>query len=97
MWTWKTGVPPTGSVRYGKQYRYSCPRCRGEVVPTATPSIHAIDLTNLGTSLALGPVVLAGVFTGVRLASRVKPTLFYRLVMAGMVLSGGKLLWDALN
>lgn len=48
-----------------------------------------IDLTNLGTSLALGPVVLAGVWTGVRLASRVKPTLFYRLVMAGMVLSGG--------
>ncbi|MEX8493151.1 TSUP family transporter, partial [Sphaerotilus sp.] len=54
-----------------------------------------IDLTNLGTSLALGPVVLVGVWAGVRLATRVKPTLFYRLVMAGMLLSGVKLLWDA--
>ena len=56
-----------------------------------------IDLTNLGTSLALGPVVLAGVWTGVRLATRIQPTAFYQLVMAGMVLSGGKLLWDALR
>jgi uncharacterized protein len=54
-----------------------------------------IDLGNLGTSLALGPVVLVGVWAGVRLATRVKPTLFYQLVMAGMVLSGLKLLWDA--
>ncbi len=64
VWTWKTGVPPTGSVRYGKQYRYTCPRCRGEVIPVATPSIHAIDLTNLGTRIGdrekpLAPATMA--------------------------------------
>jgi hypothetical protein len=45
VWTWKTGVPPTGSVRYGKQYDYRCPSCRREVVPPMTPSLHALDLT----------------------------------------------------
>ncbi|MGH8880094.1 MAG: DNA cytosine methyltransferase, partial [Stackebrandtia sp.] len=32
VWTWRTGVPPTGSVRYRKQYDYRCPRCRREVI-----------------------------------------------------------------
>ncbi len=31
VWSWKTGIPPTGSVRYGKQYNYRCPRCTREV------------------------------------------------------------------
>ena len=51
VWTWKTGVPPTGSVRYGKQYNYRCPSCRGVVVPHLTPSLAAMDLTNLGTKI----------------------------------------------
>lgn len=51
VWTWKTGVPPTGSVRYGKQYRYTCPSCRREVIPPMTPSLHALDLSNLGTKI----------------------------------------------
>lgn len=51
VWTWKTGVPPTGSVRYGKQYNYRCPSCRSEVVPPFSPSLNAIDLTNLGTKI----------------------------------------------
>lgn len=51
VWTWKTGVPASGAVRYGKQYNYRCPRCRGEVIPPATPSLHALDLTNLGTRI----------------------------------------------
>ncbi len=64
VWTWKTGVPPTGTVCYGKQYRYTCPRCRSEVVPTATPSIQAIDLSNLGTRIGdrdkpLAPATMA--------------------------------------
>jgi site-specific DNA-cytosine methylase len=50
-WAWKTGVPPTGSVRYGKQYVYLCPRCTGQVVPPFTPSLVALDLTNLGTQI----------------------------------------------
>ncbi|TQK68256.1 DNA cytosine methyltransferase [Nocardioides sp. SLBN-35] len=51
VWTWKTGVPPTGSVRYGKQYNYRCPSCRSEVIPAATPSLHALDLSDLGTRI----------------------------------------------
>lgn len=51
VWTWKTGVPPTGSVRYGKQYNYRCPSCRGVVIPPLTPSLAAMDLTNLGTKI----------------------------------------------
>lgn len=49
--TWRTGIPPTGSVRYGKQYDYRCPRCRREVVPPFTPSLAALDLTDLGTRI----------------------------------------------
>ena len=51
VWTWRTGVPPTGSVRYGKQYDYRCPSCRGRVYPPATPSLHALDLSDLGTRI----------------------------------------------
>lgn len=64
VWTWKTGVPPTGSVRYGKQYNYRCPSCRREVIPTATPSLAALDLSNLGTKIGerkkpLAPATMA--------------------------------------
>jgi DNA (cytosine-5)-methyltransferase 1 len=48
VWTWRTGIPPTGSVRYGKQYDYRCPRCRRQVFPVATPSLAALDLSDLG-------------------------------------------------
>lgn len=51
VWTWKTGVPPSGAVRYGQQYNYRCPSCRCEVVPPMTPSLAALDLTNLGTKI----------------------------------------------
>lgn len=51
VWTWRTGVPPTGSVRYGKQYNYRCPSCRSEVVPPMTPSLLALDLSDLGTRI----------------------------------------------
>src|ERR1051326_6900926 len=48
VWSWRTGVPPTGSVRYGKQYEYRCPSCRAAVTPPMTPSLAALDLTDLG-------------------------------------------------
>lgn len=51
VWSWKTGVPPSGSVRYGKQYNYRCPSCHQEVIPAFTPSLHALDLTDLGTRI----------------------------------------------
>lgn len=50
-WTWRTGVPPTGSVRYGKQYEYRCPSCRSPIAPPMTPSLAALDLSNLGTRI----------------------------------------------
>lgn len=51
VWSWKTGIPPTGSVRYGKQYHYTCPACRRPVAPPATPSLNALDLSDLGTRI----------------------------------------------
>jgi uncharacterized membrane protein YfcA len=56
-----------------------------------------IDLRNLGTSLVLMPFAPVGVWIGIRLAKRIEPTLFYRLVYVGMFLTGEKLLYDALR
>ncbi|RJQ77628.1 DNA cytosine methyltransferase [Pseudonocardiaceae bacterium YIM PH 21723] len=51
VWTWRTGIPPTGSVSYGRQYNYRCSRCRAEVIPPMTPSLDALDLSTLGTRI----------------------------------------------
>ncbi|SUA31597.1 DNA (cytosine-5-)-methyltransferase [Mycolicibacterium fortuitum] len=51
LWTWRTGVPPTGRVMYGVQYDYRCPRCRHQVIPPMTPSLAALDLSDLGTRI----------------------------------------------
>lgn len=64
VWSWKTGVPPSGSVRYGKQYNYRCSRCRREVVPPMTASLNALDLTTLGARIGdrkkpLAPATMA--------------------------------------
>ncbi|GAA3537356.1 DNA cytosine methyltransferase [Amycolatopsis ultiminotia] len=56
VWSWKTGVPASGSVRYGTQYHYTCPSCRGPVVPPMTPSLAALDLSNLGTRIGDKPI-----------------------------------------
>ncbi len=53
------------------------------------------DLRNLATSLVLMPLAPLGVWIGVRLASRMKPALFYRLLHLGMFCAGAKLLSDA--
>ena len=53
-----------------------------------------LDMRNMATSLALLPFAPIGVVVGVRLAHRIKPILFYRLVYAGMFLTGCKLVWD---
>ena len=56
VWTWRTGIPPTGKVAYGEQYEYRCPSCRLPVVPPMTPSIAALDLTDLGTRIGDRPI-----------------------------------------
>ena len=54
-----------------------------------------LDTRNMATSLALLPFAPMGVWAGVKVARRIKPLLFYRLVYAGMLLTGLKLVWDA--
>lgn len=53
-----------------------------------------LDLRNMATSLALLPLAPLGVWIGVRLARRISPVLFYRLLYVGMLLTGCKLVWD---
>ena len=53
-----------------------------------------LDLRNMATSLALLPFAPIGVLLGVRLTQRMRPTLFYRLILVGMFLTGVKLVWD---
>lgn len=54
-----------------------------------------LDLRNMATSLALLPLAPLGVWLGVRIAHRIQPELFYRLIYLGMFLTGCKLVWDA--
>ncbi|WP_309029048.1 DNA cytosine methyltransferase [Streptomyces alfalfae] len=56
VWTWRTGVPASGLVEYGKQYEYRCPSCRRAVVPPMTPSLTTIDLTDLGVRIGDKPI-----------------------------------------
>ena len=53
-----------------------------------------LDMRNMATSVALLPFAPIGVWVGVRLAHRIKPALFYRLVYTGMFLTGVKLVYD---
>jgi uncharacterized membrane protein YfcA len=54
-----------------------------------------LDWRNMATSLALLPLAPVGVAIGVRTARRINQQLFYRMVYAGMFLTGVKLVWDA--
>jgi uncharacterized protein len=56
-----------------------------------------LDARNMATSLALLPFAPIGVLVGAWLTRRIKPTLFYQLVYAGMLLTGLKLVWDAVR
>lgn len=56
-----------------------------------------LDARNMATSLVLLPLAPVGVWLGVRIARRIQPTLFYRLIYAGMFFTGCKLLWDGLR
>lgn len=63
----------------------------------AYAALGLIDLRNLATSLLLMPLAPVGVAIGLRMARRIEPTLFYRLLSAGMLATGLKLLWDGLR
>jgi uncharacterized membrane protein YfcA len=53
-----------------------------------------LDLRNMATSLVLLPLAPVGVLIGVKIARRINPLLFFRLVYLGMFLTGCKLVWD---
>jgi uncharacterized protein len=54
------------------------------------------DGRNLATSLALAPFAPVGVWLGLKVVRRINPVWFYRLFHIGMLLTGIKLVWDAL-
>ena len=53
-----------------------------------------LDWRNFATSLALLPFAPLGVWAGVWMARRIDQRLFYRIIYAGMALTGFKLSWD---
>ena len=53
-----------------------------------------LDLRNMATSVLLLPFAPIGVWIGIRLARRLSPLVFYRILYGGMFLTGCKLLWD---
>jgi uncharacterized membrane protein YfcA len=56
-----------------------------------------IDARNMATSVMLLPLAPVGVWLGVWLTRRIKPTWFYRIAYSGMGLTGAKLLYDGLK
>ncbi len=56
-----------------------------------------LDWRNLATSIMLLPLAPVGVWIGVRMARRIDPQLFYRLIYLGLLLTGTKLVWDAFH
>lgn len=56
-----------------------------------------LDLRNMATSLVLLPLAPLGVWIGIRLARRISPVWFYRILYVGMLLTGIKLLWDSVG
>jgi hypothetical protein len=56
-----------------------------------------LDWQSMYTALLLLPFAPMGVWVGVRIAKRIKPELFYRLVYLGMFLTGCKLVWDGIR
>jgi uncharacterized membrane protein YfcA len=53
-----------------------------------------IDATNMLSALLLAPFAVIGVWLGVKLLRRLPPVWFYRLVSAGLLVTGLKLTWD---
>jgi hypothetical protein len=56
-----------------------------------------IDLGNLSTSLALAPFAPVGVWLGLKVVRRINMVWFYRLFHLGMLLTGTKLVGDAVR
>jgi uncharacterized membrane protein YfcA len=64
-------------------------------LPYAT--LGLLSKTNMLSATVLAPFAALGVWLGVRLLRRLPTVWFYRLVSAGLLLTGLKLTWDALH
>ena len=60
-------------------------------------ALGLIDATNMLTAVALAPFAALGVWLGVKLLRRLPAVWFYRLVSAGLLITGLKLTWDGLR
>ena len=56
-----------------------------------------IDVTNMLSAMVLAPFAVLGVWLGLKLLRRLPPVWFYRLVSAGLLVTGIKLTWDGLS
>jgi uncharacterized protein len=56
-----------------------------------------IDATNMLSALVLAPFAILGVWLGLKLLRRLPAVWFYRLVSAGLLVTGLKLTWDGLS
>lgn len=66
-----------------------------KLVPYA--ALGLLDATNLGTSLVLAPVAVAGVKLGIWLHNKVDQVTFFRLMYIMLFATGVKLMWDGLS
>lgn len=60
-------------------------------------ALGLLDWANLGTALALMPVVPVGYLAGLRFLKAIQPALFIRIATIALLVTGLKLLWDALG
>lgn len=60
-------------------------------------SLGLIDATNMLSAAVLAPCAALGVWLGVSLLRRMPALWFYRLVSAGLLITGIKLMWDGLR
>lgn len=60
-------------------------------------ALGLLDWSNLATSLVLLPLAPLGVWWGARVARRISPLWFYRLLDWGLFLTGAKLIWDGVR
>jgi len=57
-------------------------------------ALGLIDVRNMATALVLAPLAPVGVWIGIHIVRRINAVWFYRLLYAGMALTGLKLVWD---
>ncbi len=60
-------------------------------------ALGLFDARNLGTSIALVPAGIGGIYLGIWLQRRINPRVFYRIIYALLFATGSKLLYDGVR